>query len=82
MVAQLKIWAVSARRFGQVRLVNFSYVLYTNKSQILFYHLLINLKIISYKSCKSLKDLQQKYRPLKKTIGSVHFLIDQRAHIL
>ena len=45
-------------------------------------HLQINLKIISSKSYKPLADLQQKQKPSKEIIGSVHFLIDKSTYIL
>ena len=61
-------------QLGRLGGLVFSFVLYT-KLQVLFYHLLINLKSMSSKSYKPLKDLQQKYKPLKEVIGSVHLLI-------
>lgn len=52
----------------------------SSKFQTLFYHLQINLKSISHKSYKPLKDLLQKYKPLKEIIGSVHFPINQTTY--
>lgn len=65
----LKIWAVSAWQVGQVTCS--CVVFYTEIYYLLFYHLLINLHCIFFKSYKSLKEI----------IGSDQLPIDQ-GHVL